>query len=200
MFALLVEAWAGEPGSWADFPAIRAPSLIICGENEEPHAAATPGWRHKRCRTARSRSCLVCITCKRSGAPAVVPTAHRIPRRALNVPAAGVTHSARPPKRSATPVGPRTEPTRVLAWQRSRLPSSANSRPGPYVYAARASANIRFCRDEVYRITVCMVGVPRLSMRTSEPRDRPSCTLAASVHQADIDYVTWSSRRGDPHV
>lgn len=39
MFALLVEAWAGEPGSWAEFPAIQAPVLIICGENEEPHAA-----------------------------------------------------------------------------------------------------------------------------------------------------------------
>lgn len=43
MFALLVEAWAGEPGSWADFPAIQAPALIICGENEEPDAA-----RHAR--------------------------------------------------------------------------------------------------------------------------------------------------------
>ena len=39
MFALLVEAWAGEPGSWADFPTIRAPPLIICGENGEPDAA-----------------------------------------------------------------------------------------------------------------------------------------------------------------
>lgn len=43
MFALLVEAWAREPGSWADFPAIQAPALIICGENEEPDAA-----RHAR--------------------------------------------------------------------------------------------------------------------------------------------------------
>ena len=57
---------------------------------------------------------------------------------------------------------------------------------------------VLICRDEVYRITVCMVGVPRLRMRTSEPRDRTSCTLAASVHQADIDYDTWSSRRGNP--
>lgn len=40
MFALLLEAWASEPGSWADFPAIRAPALIICGENEEPDAAS----------------------------------------------------------------------------------------------------------------------------------------------------------------
>ena len=39
MLALLVEAWAGEPGSWADFPAIQAPALIICGENGEPEAA-----------------------------------------------------------------------------------------------------------------------------------------------------------------
>lgn len=39
MFALLIQARAGEPGSWADFPAIQAPALIICGENEEPDAA-----------------------------------------------------------------------------------------------------------------------------------------------------------------
>ena len=43
MFALLIEAWAHEPGSWADFPAVQAPTLIICGENEEPDAA-----RHAR--------------------------------------------------------------------------------------------------------------------------------------------------------
>jgi hypothetical protein len=24
--------------------------------------------------------------------------------------------------------------------------------------------------------------------------------LAASVHQADIDHVAWSSRRGEPHA
>lgn len=39
MFALLLEAWASEPGAWADFPHVRAPALIICGENEEPDAA-----------------------------------------------------------------------------------------------------------------------------------------------------------------
>jgi pimeloyl-ACP methyl ester carboxylesterase len=39
MFALLVQAWAIEPGSWADFPAIQAPVMVICGENEEPQAA-----------------------------------------------------------------------------------------------------------------------------------------------------------------
>lgn len=39
MFALLIEAWAGEPGSWADFPRVAAPTVIICGEHEEPHAA-----------------------------------------------------------------------------------------------------------------------------------------------------------------
>lgn len=39
MFALLVETWAGQAGSWAEFPAIQAPALIICGENEEPDAA-----------------------------------------------------------------------------------------------------------------------------------------------------------------
>ena len=43
MFALLIEAWAGEPGSWAQFPAIQAPALVICGEHEEPDAA-----RHAR--------------------------------------------------------------------------------------------------------------------------------------------------------
>ena len=48
----MVLAWAGEPGSWADFPAIRAPALIICGENGEPDAApATAGWRRKHRRT-----------------------------------------------------------------------------------------------------------------------------------------------------
>jgi pimeloyl-ACP methyl ester carboxylesterase len=39
MFALLIEAWADEPGSWAEFPAIQVPAVIICGENEEPEAA-----------------------------------------------------------------------------------------------------------------------------------------------------------------
>jgi pimeloyl-ACP methyl ester carboxylesterase len=39
MFALLLEAWASEPGGWANFPRVQAPTLIICGEREEPHAA-----------------------------------------------------------------------------------------------------------------------------------------------------------------
>jgi hypothetical protein len=39
MFALLLEAWASEPAGWADFPRVRAPALVICGENEEPGAA-----------------------------------------------------------------------------------------------------------------------------------------------------------------
>ncbi len=39
MFALLLEAWASEPTAWADFPHVQAPTLIICGENEEPGAA-----------------------------------------------------------------------------------------------------------------------------------------------------------------
>ncbi len=30
---------AAEPGAWADFPHVQAPALVICGENEEPHAA-----------------------------------------------------------------------------------------------------------------------------------------------------------------
>jgi hypothetical protein len=51
------------------------------------------------------------------------------------------------------------------------------------------------CRDEVCRITVCLVGGTAMRTGTSEPRDRASWTLAASVHQADIDHGTWSSRR-----
>jgi hypothetical protein len=35
---------------------------------------------------------------------------------------------------------------------------------------------------------------------TSEPRERASWTLAASVHQADIDYGARSSRRGYLHA
>ena len=50
MFALPAGAWAGEPGSRAHFPAIRAPALIICGENEEPPAAGhrPPAMRSSR--------------------------------------------------------------------------------------------------------------------------------------------------------
>jgi len=39
MFALLLEAWAGDRPAWADFPQVQAPTLVICGENEEPDAA-----------------------------------------------------------------------------------------------------------------------------------------------------------------
>lgn len=52
---------------------------------------------------------------------------------------------------------------------------------------------------EVCRITVCGMRA-RLRMRTSEPRDRASWTHTASVHQADIDFGAWSSRRGNPHA
>jgi 3-oxoadipate enol-lactonase len=38
MFALLIEAWCRPPGPWLDFPHIQAPTLIVCGENEEPGA------------------------------------------------------------------------------------------------------------------------------------------------------------------
>jgi pimeloyl-ACP methyl ester carboxylesterase len=38
MFALLIEAWCRAPGSWPDFPYVPAPTLIICGEKEEPDA------------------------------------------------------------------------------------------------------------------------------------------------------------------
>jgi pimeloyl-ACP methyl ester carboxylesterase len=40
MFALMLEAWADEPGIWTQFPAIQAPALIICGEHEEPDAVS----------------------------------------------------------------------------------------------------------------------------------------------------------------
>jgi len=73
MFALLIEAWAAEPGSWADFPAIQAHTLIICGENEEhdaarhaqlaaqtmPHGsvAVLPGLHHLQAFWRTDRSC-----------------------------------------------------------------------------------------------------------------------------------------------
>jgi pimeloyl-ACP methyl ester carboxylesterase len=73
MFALLVEAWAGEPGSWADFPAIPAPALIICGENGSPmlsrharlaaqtlphgSAAVLPGLHHLQAFRRTDRPC-----------------------------------------------------------------------------------------------------------------------------------------------
>ncbi len=59
-----------------------------------------------------------------------------------------------------------------------------------------AFASFLACRDEVCRITVCLA----CGSRSSEPRDRASWTLAPSVHQADIDHGTWSSRRGDQHA
>jgi pimeloyl-ACP methyl ester carboxylesterase len=40
MFALQVEAWADEPTECACFPMISAPTLIICGERENPDGAA----------------------------------------------------------------------------------------------------------------------------------------------------------------
>jgi pimeloyl-ACP methyl ester carboxylesterase len=39
MFALLIEAWCKPPGSWPDFPYVKAPTLIVCGSDEEPDAA-----------------------------------------------------------------------------------------------------------------------------------------------------------------
>ena len=68
-----------------------------------------------------------------------------------------------------------------------------------YLYIVTFGLNVRICRDEVCRITVSGMRA-RLRMRTSEPRDRASLTLTASVHQADIDYGTWPSRRGNPHA
>lgn len=40
MFALLVQAWAGEPSEYECFGRIRAPALIICGEHENTDGAA----------------------------------------------------------------------------------------------------------------------------------------------------------------
>lgn len=40
MFALQVEAWAGEPNEFARLPLISAPTLIICGERENTDGAA----------------------------------------------------------------------------------------------------------------------------------------------------------------
>ena len=99
MFALLVEAWAGEPGSWADFPAIRAPALIICGENGEPDAVPPrpAGGANTAARFGRGPAWSASPASVQAHRPAV-PTAHRIPPRALDVTAAeaGVTHNVRP--------------------------------------------------------------------------------------------------------
>ena len=73
MFALMVEAWESEPGNWAAFPAIQAPTLIICGESEEPDAyrhaqlaartlprgsaAVLPGFHHLQAFWRTDRSC-----------------------------------------------------------------------------------------------------------------------------------------------
>jgi hypothetical protein len=65
-----------------------------------------------------------------------------------------------------------------------------------YLYIATFGANVRFCRDEVCRITVCLA----CGSRSSEPRDRARWTLAPSVHQAGIDHGAWSRRRGNPHA
>jgi len=46
----------------------------------------------------------------------------------------------------------------------------------------------------------CLVGGPAMRTGTSEPRDRASWTLAASVHRAVMDHGTWSSRRRNPHA
>jgi len=49
-------------------------------------------------------------------------------------------------------------------------------------------------------MTVCLVGGADVRTGTSEPRDRASWMLAASVHQAGIDHSTWPSRRANPHA
>jgi hypothetical protein len=65
---------------------------------------------------------------------------------------------------------------------------------------ARLRGNVRSCRDEVRRVALCRAGRAASMMRTSEPRDRPQWTPAASVHRADIDYSAWSRRHGDPRT
>src|SRR5260370_14913889 len=81
-----------------------------------------------------------------------------------------------------------------LAARQSRLRSGG--RPvSVCLFIVTLGVNVRFCRDEVCRITVYQAGGPCLRMRTSEPRDRAWWTLAASVPQADIDYGAWSSCR-----
>lgn len=40
MFALEVEGWAGSPSECADFPRIQAPTLVVCGERENPDGSA----------------------------------------------------------------------------------------------------------------------------------------------------------------
>jgi len=46
----------------------------------------------------------------------------------------------------------------------------------------------------------CLVGGSAMGTRASEPRDRASWPLAASIHQAVMDHGTWSSRWGDPRA
>jgi len=45
-------------------------------------------------------------------------------------------------------------------------------------------------------MTVCLVGGAAVRTGTSEPRDRASWTLAASVREAGIDHSTWSMSAG----
>ena len=105
MFALPAGAWAGEPGSWAPFPAIRAPALIICGENEEPPAA---GHRPPAMRSSRHHR-------RGRNAPRAVASA------------AGTGFGAEPRKiRSSSPNGPWCVPRpRAFAHAANAPPSCA---------------------------------------------------------------------------
>src|SRR6266851_2279485 len=87
-----------------------------------------------------------------------------------------------------------------LATWRSRLQAQRIVSRAEYLYIAVMRTVVRFCRDEVCRITVYLAGGPRLKIRTSEPRDRGPWTLAASVPQAGIDYGAWSRHCGNPHA
>ena len=65
----------------------------------------------------------------------------------------------------------------------------------------KVTSHVLIRRDEVCRITVCLRATgPAKRTRTSEPRDRELWTLAASIHQAEINHGTWSSRRQSARV
>jgi hypothetical protein len=92
-----------------------------------------------------------------------------------------------------------TDPRRFRGSALCRISQAVSAETLCAMAFIRPRGNVLSCRDEVCRITVSGMRA-RLRMRTSEPRDRASLTLTASVHQTDIDYGAWSSRRGNPHA
>jgi pimeloyl-ACP methyl ester carboxylesterase len=69
MFALLLQAWASEPAARADFPLVRAPALIMCGEKEEPRAARNARLAADTLPHGTPVVLPGCGTCRRSGEP-----------------------------------------------------------------------------------------------------------------------------------